>query len=125
VKYQVVEKDDFGTDWQPVRYEAYAMGRFNTEAEAFTAAVKYLNSINVDNVFTSDEKARNFEAYMVTEDGILLGVLDGKKWYLKYAKDTKDKKTGQVVPKGGIIKDDKYYELDGKTRVAVMPVRGT
>ena len=123
--YQIVEKDDFGTDWQPVRYEAYAIGRFDTEEAAFDIAVKYLNSINVDNVFTAEEKARNFEAYMVTPEGIFLGVLDGKKWYLKYPKDTKDRKTGEITPKGGVVKDEKYFELQGKTHVAVMPVRGT
>ena len=111
--YQVVEKDGFGTDWQPVRYEAYAMGRFKTEQEATEAAVKYLNSINMDNVLTAEEKARNFEAFMMTADGVCLGTLNGEPVFLK------DGRTKQVVAKRD------YYMLSDKTEVAVMPIRGT
>lgn len=112
-RFQVVEKDGFGTDWQPVRYNESSMGRFDTEEQATQAAIGYLNSVNMDNVLTAEEKTRNFEAFMVTADGVFLGMLDGQPVYFK------DGRTKQVVAKRD------HFQLTDKTEVAVMPVRGT
>lgn len=119
MKFQVVEKEDFGTDWHQVRYEAYAMGRFDTEAEALKAAKNYLTSVNCANALTQDEVKRAAEAFMMVknaenedEEQCFMGVLDGKDWFLT----DRHKK---------IVTNRKYYELEGKTEVAVREVRGT
>lgn len=124
--YQIVEKDDFGTDWAPVRYHNASTRRFQTEEEALEIAKDYLTDRNVRNALAAAEKEEGAEAWMLLPDGIFLGVLDGKDWYMKYAKDTVDPKTKQVVAhKGDNIKDEKYYKLEGKTRVAVRVLPGT
>lgn len=110
--YIVAEKDDFGTDWAQVRYDAYALGRFDDENKAKAAASKYITDRNVNNALTIAEKRANFECYMVTDKGIYLGLLDGKDWYLS------DRK-------GKPVTDKKYFELEGKTEVAVRPLPGT
>lgn len=128
--YQVVEKDDFGTDWHQVRYQAYAMEKFDTKAEAIEAAKRYLTETNCNNCLTKEEKRNGAEAFMMLEDeGCFMGVLDGEDWYLEYPKDMKGKlpngTTGVVHAKGSHVADPKYFELQGKIEVAVRPVRGT
>ena len=118
-KFQVVEKEDFGTDWHQVRYEAYAMGRFDTEQEALDAAKKYLTHVNCANALTQDEVKRAAEAFMMVksadnkdEEECFMGVLDGKEWFMT----DRHKK---------VVTKRNYFELEGKTEVAVREVRGT
>lgn len=119
-KFQVVEKDDFGTDWHQVRYGAYAMERFDTEKDAMTAATRYLTDVNCNNSLTKAEKKSGAEAFMLMKDendpdkitGCFMGVLDGEDWYIT---DRHDKP----------IIDNKYFELEGKIEVAIRPVPGT
>jgi hypothetical protein len=110
-KFQVVEKDDFGTDWHQVRYEAYAMQRFDTEEEAVVAAEKYLTHVNCDNSLTKEEKRSGAEAFMMTKDGCFLGVLDRERWYM--------------TDRGGNPVGRDYFELEGKAEIAVREVPGT
>lgn len=111
-KFQVVEKGDFGTDWALVRDDRRnAADRFNTEEEAYAAAEQYLTDLNCNNALTKAEKRGAIEAFMLTDEGCFLGVLDGEKWYMT---DRHDKPV-----------DEKYFELEGKTQVAVRPVPGT
>jgi len=110
-RWQVVEKSDFGTDWQQVRYQAYAMERFDSEAAAVEAAEQYLTSINCDNSLTKEEKRSGSEAFMMTKDGCFMGVLDKERWFMT-------DRHGKAVERS-------YYELEGKTEVAVREVRGT
>ncbi len=127
-RWQVVEKDDFGTDWHQVRYDVYAMERFNTEEEAVEAAKKYLTHINCDNALTKAEKQSGAEAFMFTSEGCFLGALDGKDWYITYPKDILKSVNGKMTTvhtKGDPIEDPKYFELEGKTQVAVRPIPGT
>ena len=127
-KYQVVEKDDFGTDWHQVRYNAYAMERFDTKEKAIEAATRYLTDVNCNNSLTADEKKSGAEAFMLKDDGCFMGVLDGKDWYITYPKDIMKSVNGKMTlihAKGDPIKDEKYYELEGKIQVAVRPVPGT
>lgn len=112
MKYQVVEKDDFGTDWHQVRYDAYAMRRFETEEEAIEAATRYLTDVNCNNSLTADEKKSGAEAFMLTDDGCFMGVLDGKDWYL-------------TDRHGKPVTDRNYWELEGKIQVDVRTVPGT
>lgn len=131
-KWQVVEKEDFGTDWHQVRYEAYAMGRFDTEKEALDAAKKYLTNVNCTNALTQDEVKRAAEAFMMIKKGdkeeCFMGVLDGKDWYFTYPKDIQKMVNGKmeiIHHKGDRVGETNYYELEGKTEVAVREVRGT
>ena len=117
-KFHVVEKEDFGTDWHQVRYNAYAMQRFDTEEEAIAAAKRYLTDVNCNNSLTKAEKRTGSEAFMIAKNadgdpvGCFMGILDGEDWWLT---DRHDKP----------VTDSKYYELEGKSEVAVRPVRGT
>ena len=54
MKWTVVEKDDFGTDWHQVRYKAYAMERFDSEEDALEAAKRYLTDVNCNNSLTKE-----------------------------------------------------------------------
>jgi len=118
MKFQVVEKDDFGTDWHQVRYNAYAMGRFDTEKEALEAASKYLTDVNCNNSLTKAEKKSGSEAFMLMKDSndkvtsCFMGVLDGQDWFL-------------TDRHGKPIVDNRYFELEGKIQVSVRPVPGT
>ncbi len=118
MKFQVVEKDDFGTDWHQVRYDAYAMERFDTEEKAKEAATRYLTSVNCNNSLTKDEKKAGAEAFMLIKDSdgnatsCFMGVLDGEDWFLT----DRHKKP---------ITDSRYFELEGKIGVAIRPVPGT
>lgn len=111
MKYQIVEKADFATDWSLVRYNDRAIARFDTEEEAMKAAKAYLTDLNVNNALAAAEKRANIEAFMLTDEGCFLGVLDGKDWYMT------DRKGATV--------NAKYFELEGKTQVAVRTVPGT
>lgn len=111
MRYQVMEKEAFGTDWSLVRYGDQSTQTFNSEDEAVEAAAHYLTEVNVNNALTVDEKKANVEAFMVTPDGCLLGVLDGERWFMTNAR-------GDRV-------DRSAYELDQKTEVAVRPVPGS
>lgn len=116
--WQVVEKDDFGTDWHQVRYQAYAMERFDSQEDALTAAKRYLTDVNCNNSLTKEEKRAGAEAFMIMKDandnptGCFMGVLDGEDWML-------------TDRQGKAITDKSYFELEGKTEVAVRPVPGT
>ena len=117
-KYQVIEKGGFGTDWELVRYDAYAMQRFDEEAEAIKAAKQYLTDVNCNNSLTKAEKMTGSEAFMIMKnaagepESCFMGNLDGEDWYLE------DRKKKPVT-------DPRYFELEGKTEVAVRPVPGT
>lgn len=128
--FQVVEKDDFGTDWHQVRYDAYAMQRFETEEKAIEAATRYLTDVNCNNSLTAGEKKAGAEAFMLVKiakdeagnetmtapneeiTGCFMGVLDGKDWYI-------------TDRHGKAVTDRNYFELEGKIQVAVRPVPGT
>lgn len=125
MSWQVVEKDGYGTDWAPVRYTDRALMKFASKDDAMKAATDYLNGRNCDNALTADEKRANIEAFMMTENGCFLGILDGKQWYLTYQKDIRDRKTNEVYAKGSPVKDMKYFELEGKTEVMVRQAPGT
>ncbi|MHA2279487.1 MAG: hypothetical protein ACXAC5_01160 [Promethearchaeota archaeon] len=118
MSYQVVEKDDYGTDWAQVRYQAYAMERFDTREEAVAAAQRYLTELNCNNALTKDQKLSGAEAFMLEADaegkvtGCFMGILDGEKWYL-------------TDRQGKPITERSYFELEGKAEVAVREVPGT
>lgn len=112
MKFIVAEKDGYGTDWAQVRYQSYALGRFDNEETAKDAAVRYISDRNVDNSLTKAEKRSHFECFMVTAKGVLLGIMDGEEWYL-------------LDRKGKPVMDNRYFELEGKTEVAVRPLPGT
>lgn len=112
MKFQVVEKDDFGTDWALVRYNDKALSRFDTETEATSVASAYITDRNCNNALAKAEKKNAIEVFMMTDKGCYLGVLDGEDWYL-------------TDRHNNVVKDTKYFELEGKTQVAVRPVPGT
>ena len=124
MKYQIVEKDTFATDWSLARYNENVLARFDTEEQAMKIAKEYITDRNCNNALTKDEKRANIEAYIMTESGCFLGVLDGKDWYLDYQKDFKNRKTNVTASKGDIVKDQSYFELEGKTEVKVRAVPG-
>ena len=121
--WQVVEKDDFGTDWAAVRYHTAALNRFETEEQALKAARDYVTDRNCNNALTRDEKLSGAEAFIMTDNGCFLGVLDNEEWFLTYPKDIKTAKVD--VSKGDPVKDKSFYMLEGKTEVAVRKVPGT
>lgn len=129
-KYQVVEKDDFGTDWHQVRYDVYAMERFDTQEDATKAAKEYLTTVNCNNALTKEEKRSGLEAYMFIEgEGCFLGCLDGEDWFLDYRQNVtgklEDGTKGVIHEKGDLVMKPPYFELEGKAEVAVREVRGT
>ena len=123
--YQVVEKDDYGTDWAPARFGSRALTRFETEEEAEKEAIAYLTDRNCNNALTVDEKRNNIEAFMMTDEGCMLGILDGKSWYLTYPKDILDRDRTVKCAKGTNVMDKAWFELEGKTEVAVRTLPGT
>ncbi len=127
--YQVVEKNDFATDWAPVRYNEKALTRFETQQEAMDAAVEYLTDCNCNNALTKEEKLANTECFMMTEDGVFFGMLDGKPWFLEYPKDImgNDSEGKPIVKhaKGDKVADRKFFMLEGKAEVAVRVLPGT
>ncbi len=130
MKFQVVEKDDYGTDWALVRDDKRnTADRFETKEEATKAATVYITGLNCDNALTHIEKRGAIEAFMMTDGGCFLGVLDKKDWYLTYPKDImgkdEDGKPVVVHEKHTAVVEAKYFELEGKTQVAVRPVPGT
>jgi len=129
-KWQIVEKDDFGTDWHPVRYEDRAIARFDNEADAIVEARRYLTSNNCENALTADEKLASIEMFMMDEQGVYLGELDKKSWYLTYPKDIKakdqDGKDFIKYAKGDVVQDRQSdHRLEGKTEVKVRTIPGT
>ena len=98
--WQVVEKSDFGTDWSLVRYNDKALARLESEEAALKVAKSYLTDINCNNALTKAEKRGAIEAFMVTDKGCFLGILDNEEWYML------DRHNKPV--------DKKYYELEGK-----------
>ena len=124
-RWQVVEKEAFGTDWQPVRYYDRALTRFETEELAVAAAVDYVTERNCNNPLTKEAKLDAVEVFMMTKKGAFLGNLDKEPWYLTYPKDIKDKQADVVHAKGDIVQDSKFFALEGKTEVAVRPLPGT
>lgn len=125
--FQVVEKENYATDWQPVRYYDKALTRFDSEEKAFQAAVDYITDRNFNNAMTKEEKMAASEVFMQTEEGFLFGVLDGQNVYLTYPKNipNRDDKTVIAHYKGDIVKDRKFFTLDGKAEVAVRRLPGT
>jgi len=111
MSFQVVEKDDYGTDWALVRYNEQALERFDSEEEALKTAFDYITDRNCNNVLTKAEKRGATECFMMTKEGCFLGILDNDPWYML------DRNERSV--------DEKYYELEGKTQVAIRPVPGT
>ena len=124
--YQIVEKGGFGMDWSLVRYEADVLSRIETSEAANDIAKRYLTKRNFSNALTTDEKFRNLEAYQVTDDGMYLGVLDGKDQYLTYPKDIYARENGemkQTHSKGDKIFDRNYFQLQSMLEVSVREVR--
>ena len=66
---------------------------------------------------------------MITGDGCFLGILDGENWYMEYPKDMigklSDGSTGVEHNKGDLVKDKKFFLLEGKTEVSVRKTPGT
>lgn len=122
--YQVVEKD-VGSDWQPVRYYDKALTRFETQEDAIQAALDYLTDRNCNNALTADEKLAAAEVFMMTDEGALLGMLDGKKWFLQYPKNGPIKNGAVSYSKGDNVKDPNYFALEGKAQVAVRTLPGS
>lgn len=124
--YQVVEKN-IGSDWAPVRYYDRALTRFETQTEALRAAVDYITDCNCNNALTAAEKLNSAEVFMVTDKGVLLGVLDGEEWYLTYPKNGPlNKETGEPsYQTGDVVKDTSYFALEGKAEVAVRKLPGS
>lgn len=122
--YQVVEKDG-SSDWSLVRYYDKALTRFETEEAALKAAIDYLSNCNCNNSLTADEKLASAEAFMMTEKGALLGILDGKEWYMQYPKDGPTKEGSVSYKKGENVTDLRYYGLQGKSQVAVRTLPGS
>jgi hypothetical protein len=125
--WQVVEKDA-GNDWAPVRYYDKALTRFEIHADAVKAALEYLTDRNCNNALTADEKTSAAEVFMMTENGVLFGILDGVEWYLTYPKNGPPSKTDPSQPsylKGENVKDARYFGLEGKAQVAVRALPGT
>jgi len=108
-KYQVMEKEGLASGWRPVLYGDRTAMQFDDEASCFDGAKRYVTDMNVNNALTAAEKREHFEGFLWTEDGALLGVLDGKDWYLE------DRQ-------GKTVKDPSYFELDGKVEVAVKEI---
>lgn len=110
--WQVVEKEDFATEWHIARYNERAMQRYETEEDAVKAAKQYVHSLNCDNALTQDEQRNNLEAFMMTEDGCFLGTQHGKEWFMN------DRK-------GKPVTERSYHELEGKIEVKVRVLPGT
>ena len=123
--WHVVEKDGFGTDWHLVRYGSQAVQRFESETKAEEAAKKYLTDANCNNALTKAEKLSGAEAFMMLKEGCFMGILDGDDWFVTYPKDIKGKDGEIKHHKSDKVQDSKYYELEGKTEVAVRVVPGT
>ncbi len=129
--YQVVEKDDIGIDWAPVRYYDRALTRFETKEAAILAAIDYITERNCNNALAAAEKLGASEVFMMTKNGVFLGVLDGKNWYMEYPKNGPPDRSDPNDPdkllyeKGDPIMDDKYFLLAGKAKVSVRPLPGT
>jgi hypothetical protein len=111
MRFQVVEKD-VGSDWHQVRYQDFAIKQFESAESALEAAKKYLTEVNVNNALAKTEKQASAEYFMVTEAGVMLGTLDGAEWFMK------DRH-------GKVVTDKNYFELEGKSEVAVKPIPGT
>lgn len=122
--YQVVEKD-VGSDWQPVRYYDKALTRFETQADAVKAAVDYLTDRNCNNALTADEKLAAAEVFMMTNKGVLLGILDGQEWFMQYPKNGPMKDGQPSYMKGENVKELNYFALEGKAQVAVRELPGS
>ena len=123
--WQIVEKNDFGTDWHLVRYEDRAIGRFDTQEKALVEAKRYLTLNNCNNALTKNEKLSNIEMFMIDDNGVYLGELDNEPWYFTYPKDIKEKDGTIKFAKGETIKNKKFFLLEGKTEVSVRPIPGT
>lgn len=113
--WQVVEKADYATDWSLVRYHAAAASRYDTKEEALSVARDYVTEQNVNNALAAGEKESGAEAFMMTDTGAFLGVLDGKDWYVK-------DRHGEILTADN---KNERYRLEGKTEVAVREVPGT
>ncbi len=130
-KWQLIEKEDFGTDWAPVRFGAYTMTRFENKQDAVKSAVDYVTDRNCNNALAAAEKKQAAECFLMTEAGCFMGVLNGEDWYLRYPKDIMDPKFNDkgghdvLHNKGDIINDTKWFELEGKSQVAVRTLPGT
>lgn len=128
MKWEVVEKGNFGLAWSPIRYGAYSVPQFTTKEEALKVAQEFLTKNNCDNPLTKDEKFSNARYYMMTDTGCYLGILDGVDWYATYPKEITSNKDGVlkvIHNKGDVIKDQKWYELENKSVVTVREVPGT
>ena len=130
VRWQVVEKDDYGTDWALVRDDKRnTADRFENQGDAVKAAMEYITSNNCLNALTKDEKLNSIEMFMMDDKGVYLGELDGEPWYLTYPKDIRGKSdSGEVVikhAKGDVIQDKKFFLLEGRAEVSVRIIPGT
>lgn len=126
MKYQVVEKEDFGTDWAPVRFNERLLQRFDTEDIAKEEARAYVTDRNCNNALTPAEKLAQFEVFMMDDNGCYLGDLDGKPWYLTYPKDIKNRNSDDLLHrKGDVVSDKSFFLLEGKAEVSVRPLPGT
>jgi hypothetical protein len=125
VAYQVVEKESFGTDWQLVRYYDRALARFDTEEKALQAAKDYITDRNCNNPLTKESKLDAVELFMMSKEGVFLGNLDGKPWYLTYPKDMKDKSGEVKHAKGDIVHEKTFPGLENKTEVMVRTLPGS
>lgn len=128
-KWQIVEKDDYGTDWAAVRYEDRAIARFDTKTAAEEETRNYLTKNNCINALTKDEKLNNFEMFFIDDKGVYLGELDGEPWYLTHPKDVMGKVDGEMTvkyTKGAIVQDRQAdHRLETKTEVKVRTIPGT
>ncbi len=138
-RWQVIEKS-VGSDWSLVRNDREVLDRFDSTESAQKAAIKYITDRNCNNALTREEKLRSVECFMIMNDAIFLGILDGEEWYMIYPKDIKNKNVKSndrgvvnnkdeddtiVHAKGDRVKDPKFFLLEGKDEVSVRAVPGT
>lgn len=115
-KYQIVEKDDFGTDWHVVRYSDASIKRFETEEDAVAAAKEYVHKTNDSSLCSSDRQS-GAECFMQVKEGFFLGFKDAKKGAPREDWLAMDGRKNVLTKRS--------QELEGKTEVKVRPIPGT
>lgn len=106
--FQVEEREGQGSHWELVKMGNNILTpvqRIPTKKAAVEIAKQYVSELNFDNALTADEKVKSFDAYLMDDNGVFLGNLDGKDVYLK--------------DKDSVVKDVNYYMLSDKVEVRV------
>ena len=125
-KFQIVEKDGMAVDWAMPRPD-YTTVHFTDKDEAIKNARRYVTERNFDNALAAAEKETSAEMFMMDDQGVYLGELDGKSYYMRYKKNELDRKdrTKVLHKTGDVVQDKTYFELENKGEVVVREVPGT